>query len=440
MDRSGNITISFLTVYGDRMADTVVSIDPAHMVFSSPLSAADIGGAKVAVTIPPPTIGLTAGAGLFIEAYETEIHPPPASFSFSSNPKWAGPLMGVITLDPGVWGAFPFLGFSLNTKNYEISASTTNMVCPVPIIGFESSTGLSIGGHTTIITSVPAKLSFKGGKGIEIGFGNVRETNFILYETPPVFNFKKDDTGSIEDWHKRSLAIPSANVGFSTPTPWVYFPDAFLEAAMPFFKMEGDLSFQSGYEVLDASLPSLAILIGGGAHLSEELPSISLVSSLSYNLPSELVAAIPVLSFEAYSGSGIKGELPLVPTFSSLVTVSIEDAFVGQLPRFSASGVLSINSHGDLVATIPSFRNDMLALTGETANLLLKHPFLHLSSQAVTGEIGQVVGCLPRMQAKITSIITGPAHISMTMKPMGMVAAGKGLSTEIQRYRKDRIR
>lgn len=523
MDRTGNITISFLTVYGDRMADTIVSIDPAHMVFSSPLSATDIGGAKVTVTILPPTIGFIGADNVSIEAHETEIHPLGASLSFSSNPKWAGPLAGIATVIPGIFE------FYLDTANYEISASTTNIVCPVPKIKFEGPTDLSLEGYSTIITPEISIFAFEGCEDSSFLFINIQEGELILGPSP-VFNFKKEimtgdalklipyityindfipamkfvgsENISIEahsttlqstpaefifqdgsfipavangeiiglclfepssvfgfkssditidvlmetpvtdppvEGFKRSITL-NAGLNFFASTPWVYFPDAFIESALPFFRLEGELSFQIGYEILDANLPSLTILIAGGAHLSCELPIFSLINFSSYNLPSDFITVIPTLSFESYSGNRLKGELPLMPTFSSLATVSIEGNFVGHLPNFSISGTLSIVSDGDFVITIPSFRNNMFALTGKTADLLLKHPFLQLSFQAVTGEIGQIIGDLPKINTRITSVITGPSHISITMKPITLNTTDKGLSTEILRYYKDRIR
>lgn len=427
MARTGNITISFLTVYGTKMADILISAPSTGMLFSSPILSTDIERYQTVINIPPVKLNFTAANGI-IEASETIIPVSPAILSFIPSDLKIG-----ITIQVNS----PVAELVFTCPTHTITANKVNLLHPPGVMQFNS-TNVSIEGSEIILSPETPSIIFSVSTNITLETFFCQELYLIQEDSAPLLIFDQPALTPTEITAYKTIIPVTGTLIFDQLTPWIHQPDVDLGTTLPFFTVRCDAQSSANHDSLDITIPSMSLILWSGGVIQEEFPDILMDGVLFPGKTASLQYLLPSLVFQGKMGGGIQGDLSsLFFTANTISTVPAD--FNGKIPFFMFSGNIVLMPLGNLSAFLPIIQSNIMTIGGGVGDFTGSIEHFIMRATGLYGGIANFQNIFPNMQFKASSIITGDNDIKSMIPMMYIKLQSDSLDSEIFRYLKSEI-
>lgn len=212
----------------------------------------------------------------------------------------------------------------------------------------------------------------------------------------------------------------------------------FMIAQLPALFLTVQAGYNFEYDSITMELPALTGVLYSGSRISFSMPKMLMSGTGSPGRVGSLAGTIPALSGVFYSGGFQFMTLPRIS--ASLIGSSNNLAQISsQLPLFSFNGTINNVSPGSIVLALPMMKADINALTGEVGNLVGSLSSFNLQATGLSGGIGDLTGSLPTLKFRVTSIITGDNDLVMVLEPLTGTLHSGSIPSGVLRYNWERV-
>jgi len=202
--------------------------------------------------------------------------------------------------------------------------------------------------------------------------------------------------------------------------------------------MSCELSKEPPWPML-IEFPSFNCSLNSGSYISSSLPSLEMATDGHPGRVIDFVSTLPGFSMEAFAAGYIGIDLPMF-TQAMSATVSVLAKINATFPSLGLSGIVSIESVGDLTGTFPSLKMNVTGLAGAVVELTASFKPFTMMGTIIPGQVGDLEMTLPKMTSSITSVRSGLIEIDGTFPQFTMKLSSGSITAGVLRYQVERIR
>lgn len=431
MARTGSISLSYVTLYGDVISETIIEVLPEEG--GSPLefgsSGETINGYQTNIVGDVGKISFSGTDDINIVGEKTIISPSPASIAFSSEIDTIG-VVEIISPSPAV--------ISFSSDNIVLSGYESILSPDAAKIQL-SGAGIEVNGYKATISPDPAKITFSTSISAEISPFTLKQI-YIIDVMPSGIEFSGESNISLSGYTTiLSVGLNAMTFDGASDIGLISRDAVDFTATLPSLSSEIIGNTVSVVENLEVVLPSLNLESHAGGNTGIDFPVFEMDATGTSNRVGVLASTFPSLNLEAHSGGLAEITMPAFTAAMEAVVNRVAQASA-TLPSMTFLGVAARASEGDIAVFMPSLQLSMGVLSGIIGEIDSDIPKLGMSGKLKYGTVGQIEGVFGRMDLRMSAGPTGPGSISAVLPVFEMEMGSGTIESEILRYVREKNR